>query len=283
MFAGSIISISCGICSCSGKDKYMKRDYESVERRRAQILKMIREQKSVKVEDLAEIFQMSAMSVRRDLQYLEDRNYITRFYGGAKANAPSLANAEGTYENYRKLLSRYAASKVETGDTIFVNGSTCALGLLDHLDVQNVHVITNNGIAATKKCPKGVTITLTGGELREHVMVGDSVMRRLLNETADKTFIGCAGITANGEFSYNIPMEIGINEAMISRTTKEVYILADHTKLERADLRNEQYGSCIYERQVTLITDEKADPDTVKSLRKKGIAVVQVGLDEVTL
>ena len=257
----------------------MKRDDESVERRRSKILKMIREQESVKVDDLAEIFQISAMSVRRDLQYLEDRNYITRFYGGAKANAFSPAKPEGTV-TYRKLLSRYAASKVEPGDTIFINGSTCALGLLDHLEVSNVHIITNNGFAATMNCPKGVNITLTGGELREHVMVGDSVMRRLLNETADKTFIGCAGITANGEFSYNIPMEIGINEAMISRTTKEVYILADHTKLERADLHREQYGSCIYERQVTLVTDEKANPDTVRSLRRKGIEVVQVGLDD---
>ena len=261
----------------------MKRDYESVERRRSQILKLIREQESVKVEDLAEIFQMSNMSVRRDLQYLEDRNLITRFYGGARANVVlQCKTAEEELTLYRKLLSRYAATKVAAGDTIFINGSTCALGLLDYLTVPNVHVITNNGLAATMKHPKGVTITLTGGELREHVMVGDSVMRRLLNETADKTFIGCAGVTANGEFSYNIPMEIGINEAMISRTTKELYILADHTKLENAELRRAQYGTCIYERQLTLITDEKADPHTVESLRKTGIEVFQVGLDDIT-
>ena len=260
----------------------MKRDYESVERRRSQILKMIREQDSVKVEDLAEIFQMSSMSVRRDLQYLEDRNLITRFYGGAKANtAFQCKTAEEELQLYRKLRGRCAATKVESGDTIFINGSTCALGLLDYLTATNVHVITNNGYAATKKCPKGVTITLTGGELREHIMVGDSVMRRLLNETAHKTFIGCAGVTADGAFTYNIPMEIGINEAMISRTTKELYILADHTKLEDAQLRQAQYGSCTYERQVTLITDEKADPRTIESLRKKGMEVFQVGLDDV--
>lgn len=260
----------------------MKRDYESVERRRSQILKLIREQDSVKVEDLADIFQMSAMSVRRDLQYLEDRNLITRFYGGAKANAAfQCRTPEEEIALYRKLLGRYAATKVAAGDTIFINGSSCALGLLDYLSVSNVHVITNNGHAANKKCPKGVTITLTGGELREHIMVGDSVMRRLLNETADKTFIGCAGVTASGEFSYNIPMEIGINEAMISRTTKELYILADHTKLENAQMRKEQYGSCTYERQVTLITDEKADPYTVEGLRNRGMEVFQVGLNDV--
>lgn len=260
----------------------MKRDYESVERRRTQILKMIRERDSVRVEELADVFKMSTMSVRRDLQYLEDRNLITRFYGGAKAN-PSYQcrTPEEELALYRKMLGRYAATKVNAGDTIFINGSICALGLLDYLNVPNVHVITNNAYAATKKCPKGVTITLTGGELRDHIMIGDSVMRCLLNETADKTFIGCAGVTANGEFSYNIPTEIGINEAMISRTTKELYILADHTKLENAELRRAQYGSCTYARQVTLITDEKVDPQTIESLRKKGMEVFQVGLDDI--
>lgn len=260
----------------------MKRDYESVERRRTQLLKLIRERDSMKVEELAEIFQMSTMSVRRDLQYLEDRNLITRFHGGAQANpAYQYRTPEEELALYRKLLGRYAATKIESGDTIFINGSACALGLLDYLNVPNVHVITNNGLAANIKCPKGVTVTLTGGDLRGHIMVGDVVMRRLLHENARKTFIGCAGVTADGAFTYNIPMEIGINEAMISRTTKEIYILADHTKFENAELLRAQYGSCTYDRQVTLITDEKADPRTVESLRKKGMEVYQVGLDDI--
>ena len=128
---------------------------------------------------------------------------------------------------------------------------------------------------------KNVTITLTGGELREHIMVGDSVMRHLLNETANKTFIGCAGVTANGEFSYNIPMEIGINEAMISRTTDELYIPADHSKLDNTQFHH-QYGTCTYERKVTLITDEKANPFVVESLRNMGMEVYQVGLNDVS-
>ena len=260
----------------------MKRDQSSVERRRSQILKQIREQGEVKVEDLASQFNMSAMSVRRDLQYLEDRNLITRFYGGAAVNPDyrSVSPAE-ELALYRKLLGRYAASKIGNNETVFINGSTAALGVLDFLTAHNVHIITNNGLAVTKKRPRGVTITLTGGELREHVMVGDSVLRGLLDATADKTILGCAGVTPNGEFCYNIPMEIGINETMIARTTKELFILADHTKLENAEANTARYGSCTYDRQVTLITDEKANPATVESLRKLGIEVHQVGLNDV--
>lgn len=260
----------------------MKRDQSSVERRRSQILKKIREQEEVKVEDLAKEFSLSCMTVRRDLQYLEDRNLITRFYGGATVNPEHrCVSAEEELALYRRLLGRYAASKVLNGETIFINGSMTALGLLDYVTAHSVHVITNNGNVVGKKRGKAMTITVTGGDLRAHVMVGDSVMRCLLDTTADKTFIGCAGVSAKGEFSYDIPMEIGINEAMIARTTKELYILADHTKIR--NVRDTAYGSCTYDRQVTLITDEKADPTTVESLRKLGIEVYQVGLNDVNI
>lgn len=260
----------------------MKRDQSSVDRRRSQILKQIRENEEVKVEDLAKEFGLSCMTVRRDLQFLEDRNLITRFYGGATVNPEyRCASAEEELALYRRQLGRFAATKVHSGETVFINGSMAALGLVDYISAHNVHVITNNGNVVTKKCHKGVSVTLTGGELRDHVLVGESVMRFLLNCTADKTFLGCAGVTPNGEFCYNIPTEIGINETMIARTTKELYILADHTKLSNHEANIAKYGSCTYDRQVTLITDEKADPAVVESLRKLGIEVYQVGLNDV--
>ena len=184
----------------------MKRDQSSVERRRSQILKKIREEEEVKVEDLAQEFGLSCMTVRRDLQYLEDRNLVTRFYGGATVNPEyRCVSAEEELALYRRQLSRYAATKVLNGETLFINGSTAALGMLDYITAHNVHIITNNGMAVTKKHHKDITVTLTGGELREHVMTGETVMRYLLNSTADKTFLGCAGVTPNGEFCYNIP------------------------------------------------------------------------------
>lgn len=260
----------------------MKRDHILVENRRSQILKKIREEQSVKVDTLAEEFQLSTMTVRRDLQYLEDRRLIRRFYGGAEVDPTyQCMTPEEELSMYRRLLGRYAATKVNNGDTIFINGSLSALGLLDYMTAQDVHVITNNGKVIEKDCPHGVTVTITGGELRRHIMVGDKVMRFLLEETADKTFLGCAGVTPYGEFSYNIPMEIGINEAMIARTKKDLYILADHTKIHNIEQQQMRYGSCSYDRPVTLITDEKADPCTVSALRERGIEVYQVGLNDV--
>ena len=68
----------------------MKRSRSSVDSRRLDILRIIRQKDEVKVEELAEEFNLSLMTVRRDLQYLEDRRLITRFYGGATAKLTAI-------------------------------------------------------------------------------------------------------------------------------------------------------------------------------------------------
>ena len=241
----------------------MKRPRSSVDERRLEILKKIQAQDEIKVEQLAEEFGLSLMTVRRDLQFLESRQLITRFYGGATAKLTSrpLTEAE-EIQMYRQRIAQFATRFISSGDTLFINGSKTALDALNYLQVSGVHVITNNGAAIGRKYPPGVTVTLTGGEPRDHVMVGDYVMRNLLNMTANKTFIGCAAITAQGEFCYNIPM-------------------ADHTKLQKTASTENRYGSCIYEGHWTLITDEKVDPEIVAELRAMGKHVYVVGIDDI--
>lgn len=260
----------------------MKRPRSSVDDRRLEILKKIQAQDEVKVEELAEEFGLSLMTVRRDLQFLEDRQLITRFYGGATARLTSRPlNEAEEIQMYRQRIAQFASRFISSGDTIFINGSMTALKVLDFVQHSNVRVFTNNGAVIGRSFPSGVSITLTGGELREHIMVGDFVMRNLLSMTASKTFIGCAAITDMGEFCYNIPTEIGINEAMISRTERDLFILADHTKIRHIVPQENRYGSCFYEHPWTLITDEKADPEAVEHLRSLGKRVYVVGIDDI--
>ena len=61
----------------------MKKDRQSVNTRHAKMLAMIRERQEIKVDELAEVFGVSLMTIRRDLQALEDKGLINRFYGGA--------------------------------------------------------------------------------------------------------------------------------------------------------------------------------------------------------
>lgn len=252
----------------------MKRDRQCINTRHAEMLAVIRERQAMKVEELANIFNVSPMTVRRDLQTMEDKGLISRFYGGATVDPRGIPVSEkDDVALYRKLIARYAASMVVDGDQLFINGSMTALDLLDYIEGKSVHVFTNNGAAVRRKFPAGVEITLSGGILRgqSHIMTGDCTMRNLLMTQAQKAFIGCTGISPDGEILCGIPTELGINETMISHAY-EYYILADYTKIGRAGT----YASCSLEKAGTVITDERAPSNVVEQLRAIGLTVVQV-------
>lgn len=252
----------------------MKRGRQSIDARRAKMLSMIRDRQTIKVEELAAVFNVSLMTIRRDLQFLEDKGLVGRFYGGASADhaAPPAPEKDDVFL-YHQLISRYAASLTVDGDYIFINGSVTALNLLNYLDGKSVHVFTNNAAAAGRKFPPGAEITLSGGLLRGsgYILSGDCAMRNLLMMQAEKAFLGCSGISPDGEILCDIPMELGINETMISHAY-EYYILADYTKVGKAGT----YASFSLERPGTVITDEKASAHVVERLRGIGMTVVQV-------
>lgn len=256
----------------------MKNNRKLVEDRQRAILNMVRERGEVSVNELAETFQISLMTVRRDLQYLEEEKMLSRIHGGAVSleKAHIMLSNDEKIAMCRERISEYASRFVESGDTLFINGSRTALDMLKFVNGKKVSVYTNNCWGMMDKYSPDVTLHFTGGELRSYIMVGEYVMRNLLSVTADKTFLGCAAVYADGTFHYNIPTEIGINEVMVSRTTKGLYILADHTKLKRSNEKGNSYGSCVYDQDCTLITDNYADKELVEDLRRHGVNVILV-------
>ena len=65
---------------------------------------------------------------------------------------------------------------------------------------------------------------------------------------------------------------------MIGRASGDLYILADHSKIIRRNEIERTYGSCIYERPVIFVTDEKANAAIMDKLRKTGMKIIQVPL-----
>ena len=256
----------------------MKSNRKTVDDRHFKILSLLKEKGTIRADDIAENCGISLMTVRRDLQYLEEQGMLKRTHGGAtlpeRSSAPVIQTDLTVF--CRDCISEYAAQFINDGDVLFINGSRTALNALKYVGDKHVTVYTNNGWAMHTSFPEHVTIIFTGGELRGKVMVGEYVMRNLLNITSDITFLGCAAVYEDGEFRYDIPTEIGINESMITHTRRSLYILCDHTKLQKQNSRDNLYGSCTYERDLTLITDNMADPDVIESLTQMGMHIIQV-------
>ena len=252
----------------------MKRDRQSVNLRHAEMLALIRERQEVLVEELSETFGISLMTVRRDLQALEEQGKISRFHGGATVDVRAVA-ADEKHEVAlcRKLIARRAASLVSDGDSLLINGSSTALAMLDCLGGKRVSVFTNNGLVCGRRFPPEVDLQLSGGAFRgqNHILTGDLAMRNLMDVRADKAFLGCIGISPDGEILCGIPSELGINETMIEHADS-YYILADYTKIGKTSA----YASFHLEKKGTVVTDWRAPEPVVEQLRAIGMEVIQV-------
>ncbi len=256
----------------------MKREKSYVDNRRKRILELMDRNPQVRVDQLAKELEVSLVTIRRDLQYLEDRGKLMRVYGGAVDSRNKTVMDE--IQLYRSLIAKFAAKMVADNDTIFINTSSNALQMLEYIDERkNITAITNNGKAITCDYTPNVNVVLTGGELRhpKNAMVGDFTLRNLHNIYVKKAFMGCSGISADTGMTTEIFNEVSINELMIDHATQEVYLLADHTKIGS----NSSFVSCPIEKINYLITDELAPEEKLEQIREKGVTVYKVRKEEI--
>lgn len=251
----------------------MKKERAYVEGRRRQVLDMLQRNPQIRPDELAERLGVSLVTIRRDLQFLEEKKQITRFYGGARVSKEAAGYLDDVVI-YRDLIARYAATLVEDGDTIFINTSRNALDMIKYITGRHVTVITNNAKAISQEKADGVDLILTGGEVRhpKEALVGDMTIRNLQSIYAKKAFMGCAGVSTMTGMSTEIANEVNVNQLMIEHATQEVYLLADHTKVGH----NSSFTSCGIEMIKNLITDEAAPEDELEQMRMQGVNVYQV-------
>ena len=247
----------------------MKMSKEVVNERRTKIMQKIQEKGNINVDELADELKVAPLTIRRDLQYWEDKGAIERFYGGARLIENFVDNKESENEAYKHAIAKYAATFVEDGDTIFINTSSTALLVLKYIIGKRATIITNNGRAIFCDHDPNVQIVLTGGELRfpKESMTGDFALNNLQRVKANKAFLGCSGFDSEVGMSTAILPEVNINESMISRCSGEAFILADATKINTVH----QFVVAQPDLFAYLITDTRVPIEQIDEFEQRGI------------
>lgn len=261
----------------------MKKTQSIVSKRRKRILEYLKTNETISTNDLAEILNISPLTLRRDLQALDEEGLIIRHYGGAKLVTPSddIISHDNNSENNnisliltkkKKIIAKYAADLVNDGDTIFINSSSTALCMLEHLGNKRVNIVTNNGKALNSTIGPNIELVLTGGQVyeRKQSLVGDFATYILSKITADKCFLGVSGIAADSGISTSVLQETLINHEMINRCNGPVYILADSSKVGR----HHNFSSGDINEISHLITDCDISEAEIKDLEDKGVKVI---------
>ena len=208
--------------------------------RRAGILAEVKERGFASVDELAAKFNVSVITIRRDLDQLESDGAVERTHGGA-IYTKHIA-AESTYreknEQNREVKSAIgatAAGLAEAGETVFVNsGSTTFQIIMSLIQIPGIRIVTNN-IAAVMEAPaeSSSELILIGGNYRpaSGCTTGDFAMQLVGQLNVSKTFIGADGISLKNGITSPVSQEAAITRLMIERTAGPVVVAADSSKI----------------------------------------------------
>jgi DeoR/GlpR family transcriptional regulator of sugar metabolism len=204
------------------------------------ILEEIRRRGAVRVSELTELFAVSEMTVRRDLDVLATAGLAEKVHGGATAPGRLSADEPGfEAKSHRQLdekdaIAQAASELVEPGQAIGLTAGTTTWRLAHHiLGVPDLTVVTNSIQVANVLHPErrpDLTVILTGGERTpSDALVGPVAVATVRSLHVDVLFMGVHGITGDAGFTTPNLLEAETNQALVASAERTV-VVADHTK-----------------------------------------------------
>lgn len=204
--------------------------------RRIQIMNTIIKSKIVHVKDLAVHFDVSEMTIRRDLNHLAKDGALTRSHGGAVFNEKFsfIINQEIKKNvNYHEKLAiaEFAASLIKDGDTIAINTSSITVNIARFILDRKITVVTNSlEIANILSKSRTINLIITGGTyVHDYLSIeGSKTISDFSSFNYDSSYIGTNGIIGDSIFTGGT-VESESKIAIINKS-KRAYILAEQSK-----------------------------------------------------
>jgi len=244
--------------------------------RRQMIIQYLEEHEAVTVEELAKLFNVAPMTIRRDLQFLEDKNIAARTFGGAVLKSrlidevpyenKSLANIEK-----KKKIADYAASLIRNGDTVILDAGTNMEIARLLVNYKNLKIITTDlNIATFVSASTDFEILFPGGKVQNSTgsCYGSSTVDFLKNINADISFIGSSSVDIQHGITTPSMEKADVKRQMIKCSDKSI-LVADSSKFGKKSLikvcnLNDFHG---------IITDSNLDELTADKIKSKKIKI----------
>lgn len=242
------------------------------------ILAIARANGRVEVKNLADEFNVTPETIRRDLTVMERRGLVQRAHGGAipaerLGVEPPVAAREGRLATEKARIAKAALAELPDGGSIIIDAGTTTVllaGLLpDDIDLT---VVTNSITVASILASKpNVQLHLLGGHVRTQTLaaVGPWTSEALSNVSVDVAFMGINGITAERGLTTPDIDEARIKTALMNAARRTV-VLADHSKFGREDFANVAPLSAVD----TVISDSGLDAELALEIELAGVDVV---------
>lgn len=213
----------------------------SLKQRQLEVLELIRREGYAAIENLAEHFNVTPQTIRRDINELCDQGLLHRYHGGAGLPPSSVENIayparQVLNTEAKQRIGELAAHYIPDHASLFINiGTTTeqvAKALINH---KGLRVITNNLNVAWMLCSNpSIDVIIAGGLVRhrDRGITGEATIDFISQFKVDFGVIGISGIESDGsllDFDYR---EVRVSQA-IMRHSRKILLVADHSKFNR--------------------------------------------------
>ena len=244
------------------------------------ILQTLKDQGYVTVSDLSETLQVSEVTIRRDLQNLEERNLLYRTHGGATPTNPlvydrPVSEKAKQYSDEKRRIGEGAAKLVEPNDAIILASGTTMIQVARHLKGKpHLTVVTNAmNVAMELLHLPGIEIFMLGGMMRltSTSTVGPAAESMIHQHACRLLFLGVDGFDLEHGLTTSNSLEAHLNREMITAAQQTV-VVTDSSKFGLRGFSR----ICRVEDVDVVITDSKIPESFVKRLEDQDIHVVVV-------
>ncbi|MDR1318829.1 MAG: DeoR/GlpR family DNA-binding transcription regulator [Treponema sp.] len=245
--------------------------------RHTKILEVLAKRQRVEVTDLAELLQVSQVTVRKDLDQLEERGMIRREHGYASLEgADDLGKRMVFHYDIKRRIAKAAATTVEDGETVMIESGSCCALLAEELafSKKDITIITNSAFIANfiRRAPH-VKILLLGGYYQPDSQVTVGPMTRKCGEIffSDKFFVGADGFAP--KFGFTGRDHLRAETVMdLAEYARDIIVLTEAEKFQRQGV----LGLMQMDRISDVYTDEGIPLEAEKTLRSNQVAIHKV-------
>mgnify|MGYP002622803425 CR=1 FL=1 len=250
-------------------------------RRQQQIIDILRSKGYVEVHELCIMFNVTNMTIRRDLDELEKKGVLIRSHGGAMLPEKDIL-AENPFEirlNHNKeaklAIASVAVTRLADGQKIFIGSGTTTHYMSQKIDNSRRLIVVTDAIHITSELLTRPTITLIqiGGDVRSntHSATGFFAENMIRQFKFKSSFFGVTGIGDDGQLYVGSVVQLSIYQAVIE-SSSNITVLADSSKIGTEDFISIGRLS----RKYTLITNKDAPEKQLKQYMKLGAEVITV-------
>ena len=249
----------------------------NTKQRRHTIMQLLQEQGEVSVEQLVQLFDISEVTIRKDLSALETNGFLLRKYGGAILMPKEIIDENENDELTKRkfVIAKAAAERIRDHNRIIVDSGSTTATLIKQLNLkQGLVVMTNSLSVATelRALENEPTLLMTGGtwDTRSESFQGKVAAQVLRSYDFDQLFIGADGIDlARGSTTFN--ELVGLSQVM-AEVSREVVVMVESQKIGRKMPNLE----LTWQQIDVLITDMGLSEQDKQAILAHGVEVICV-------